>query len=117
MTTRLLSTLLGLALLAALAAAALVAQRPAGSLRDRSGPLDEQEEARMPDGRSRTLLTLKSDVEKSSQDMAKVLELAKELHDEIERNGFHTVDVRSVQKADQIIRLVKRVKGRLSRSR
>ena len=71
----------------------------------------------MPDGRSRTLMTLKNDVEKSSQDMAKVLELAKELHEEIERNAFHTVDVRSVQKADQIIRLMRRVKGRLSRRR
>ncbi len=117
MKTRVLRTLLGLALLSALSGTALDAQGPAGQRRNRSGPFGEPEEARMPDGRSRTLLTLKSDVDKSSQDMAKVLELAKELHDEIERNGIHTVDLRSVQKADEIIRLVKRVKGRLSRSR
>lgn len=71
----------------------------------------------MPDGRSRTLMILKSDAEKSSDDMERVVELATELQEEIERNEFHTVDLRSIRKAEEIIKLVRRVKGRLSRMR
>ena len=70
----------------------------------------------MPDGRSRTLIILKKDAEKSREDMAKVLELAAELRDEVEQNEFHTVDLGSVRKAEEIIRLVKRVKSRLSKA-
>ncbi len=71
----------------------------------------------MPDGRSRTLMILKSDAEKSSDDMERVVELATQLQEEIERNEFHTVDLRSIRKAEEIIKLVRRVKGRLSRMR
>lgn len=71
---------------------------------------------RMPDGRSRTLMILKKDAEKSREDMAKVVELATELRDEVEQNEFHTVDLGSVRKAEEIIKLVKRVKSRLSKA-
>ena len=71
----------------------------------------------MPDGRSRTLMILKSDAEKSTDDMERVVELATQLQEEIERNEFHTVDLRSIRKAEEIIKLVRRVKGRLSRMR
>lgn len=71
---------------------------------------------RMPDGRSRTLIILKKDVERSSKDMARVVELATELQEEIEKNQFHTVDLGSVRKAEEIIKLVRRVKGRLSKA-
>ncbi len=72
--------------------------------------------ATLPDGRSRTLSILKKDVDKSSEDMDRVVELATELRDEIEKNQFHTVDLRSVRKAEEIVKLVRRVKSRLSRS-
>ena len=81
-----------------------------GSTRDGIGPT-------MPDGRSRALLILKKEVEKSTDDMARVIELATELQTEIETNQFHTVDIRSVRKAEEIIKIVRRVKGRMSRSR
>ena len=84
--------------------------------RNPSDPLSDGVSPRMPDGRSRTLIILKKDVEKSSEDMAKVIELAKELQSEIEANEFHTVDIRSVRKAEEIIKIVRRVKTRLSRS-
>ena len=77
----------------------------------------DEQQPRLPDGRSLTLAVLKNDVEKSSDDMAKVLSLATELREEIERNQFHTVDLGSVRKAEEIIKLVKRVKSRLSRGR
>lgn len=102
--------------LVALLAPASEAQSRDSLGRGGSEPFGGGVDAKMPDGRSRTLLTLKSDAEKSSEDMAKVVELAKELQEEIETNQFHTVDLGSVRKAEEIIRLVRRVKGRLSRS-
>ena len=105
----------GIVLVAALALPSLVAQ---GS-RQRGGfgsePFGTEREKRMPDGRSRTLMLLKSDVDKSTADMAKVIELATDLQKDIERNQFHTVDLGSVRKAEEILKLVKRVKSRLSR--
>ncbi len=62
------------------------------------------------------MIILKKDVERSSEDMAKVVELATELREEIEKNQFHTVDLRSVRKAEEIIKLVRRVKSRLSKA-
>ncbi|MDE0105200.1 MAG: hypothetical protein OXN89_22720 [Bryobacterales bacterium] len=102
------TALVGLLLLLA----PVAAQRPGGRQ-----PLGREPEVTMPDGRSRTLMILKSDAEKSSDDMERVVELATELQEEIERNEFHTVDLRSIRKAEEIIKLVRRVKGRLSRMR
>ena len=62
------------------------------------------------------MIILKKDVERSSKDMARVVELATELQEEIEKNQFHTVDLGSVRKAEEIIKLVRRVKGRLSKA-
>lgn len=81
-----------------------------------SEPFGTERDKRMPDGRSRTLMILKSDAEKSSADMAKVIELATALQKEIDENQFHTVDLGSVRKAEEIIKLVRRVKSRLSRA-
>ena len=81
-----------------------------------SEPFGTERGKRMPDGRSRTLMILKSDAEKSSADMAKVIELATALQKEIDQNQFHTVDLGSVRKAEEIVKLVRRVKSRLSRA-
>lgn len=94
----------------------LVAQTRDGAGGTRPGSFGRGLDPRMPDGRSRTLVILKKDVKRSSEDMARVVDLATQLRDEIEKNEFHTVDLGSVRKAEEIIRLVRRVKARLSRS-
>ncbi len=81
------------------------------------GSFGSESEQRMPDGRSRTLMILKSDAKKSRADITKVIELATLLKEEIEANQFHTVDLQSVRKAEEIITLVRRVKSRLTRRR
>ena len=88
-----------------------VAQRRDGRFGRDPGKIRET----LPDGRSRTLITLKNDADKSRADMARVVDLATELQQEIEKNEFHTVDLGSVRKAEEILKLVKRVKARLSR--
>lgn len=82
---------------------------------DATGGLGRDRTKRMPDGRDRTLVILKQDAEKSTEDMQRVIDLAKELLEDVEKNKFHTVDVRSVRKADEILKLVKRVKSRMVR--
>ena len=94
----------------------LAAQSRDGAGASGPGSFGRGLDPRMPDGRSRTLVILKKDVKRSSEDMARVVELATELREEIEKNQFHTVDLGSVRKAEEIIRLVRRVKSRLSRS-
>ena len=79
------------------------------------GQFENRGAKRMPDGRDRTLAILKKDAEKSTEDMAKVVELAQELREDVEKNQYHTVDLGSVRKADEIIKLMKRVKSRLVR--
>ncbi len=101
--------------------ALLLAQPATAQRRGTAGPLGgtlgDEPERTMPDGRSRTLLLLKSDAKKSSEDMARVVKLAAELQEDVERNEFHTVDLGSVRKAEEIIKLVRRVKTRLIRAR
>lgn len=82
---------------------------------DAAGGVGSGRPKRMPDGRDRTLVILKQDAEKSTEDMQRVIDLAKELLADVEKNEFHTVDVRSVRKADEIVKLVKRVKSRMVR--
>ena len=103
-----------------LATALLLASATAQIGSDRRGsgspPFGRDVPDRLPDGRSRTLMVLKKDAERSSADMARVIELATALQSDIEKNEFHTVDLGSVRKAEEIIKLVKRVKTRMSRA-
>lgn len=76
----------------------------------------EEDEPRMPDGRSRKLMILKSDVEKSKEDIAKLIALAEELQEDIDRNEYHTVDLGAVRKTQEIEKLVKRIRARMKRA-
>jgi hypothetical protein len=72
-------------------------------------------EVRMPDGRLQRDLILKDDVRRSLEDVDKVIELAQELKDEIEKNQTYVVSVTSIKKTEEIEKLVKRIRGRLRR--
>lgn len=76
----------------------------------------KEDEPRMPDGRSRKLMILKSDVEKSKEDIAKLIALAEELQEDIDRNEYHTVDLGAVRKTQEIEKLVKRIRARMKRA-
>lgn len=75
----------------------------------------DEQDPKMPDGSSRTLMVLKSDAKKSTQDIEKVIALVTELQQEIERNEYHVVDLGSLRKTEEIERLVKRIRGRMKR--
>jgi hypothetical protein len=75
----------------------------------------EETDHKLPDGSSRTLMVLKSDAKKSKADIEKLIELAGELQQEIERHEYHVVDLGSLRKTEEIERLIKRIKGRMKR--
>ena len=58
---------------------------------------------------------LKADFERSKKDIAEILQLAKELQEEVEKNEEFVIDLRSVRKAERIERLSRNVKNRMKR--
>jgi len=72
-------------------------------------------ESRLPGGKSRNLEILKEDFKRSKKDIAEILQLAKELQEEIDKNEEFVVDLRSIRKAERIERLGRNVKNRMKR--
>lgn len=87
-----------------LAAALLLAQQPPAERHDR-----------LPNGKSRTRELIKHDYEKSLEDVASILALARELEAELEANTEHVVSLESLRKAEQIESLSKRLQSRMKR--
>ncbi len=75
----------------------------------------KEPEPRMPDGSSRRLTILKSDAKRSKEDIEKLIALAHELREDIERNEYHVVDLGAIRKTEEIEKLVKRIRGRMKR--
>ncbi len=81
-------------------------------------PLAAQEPTlpkRLPDGRSRELAILKDDHEKSLDDIAKILELAAELEEEMREQTEHVTNLESLRKAEKIESLAKSLQRRMKR--
>ena len=70
---------------------------------------------RLPDGRSRKLAILKSDHEKSLEDIARIRELAAQLEEEIQQQTAHVNSLESMRKAEKIEELAKSLQKRMKR--
>ncbi len=75
----------------------------------------EPQPQRLPDGRLQSLAILKADYEKSKEDIAKLIELAQQLEEEIQKNQEFVVDLRSLRKVEDIEELAGRIKKRMKR--
>lgn len=75
----------------------------------------EDEPRRLPDGRSQTEAILKADHKKMLEDAAELLRLAEDLKMELEKNDRHVVSVGMLKKTEEIEKLAKRIRGRLTR--
>jgi hypothetical protein len=71
--------------------------------------------ARLPDGRSRELMILKEDHEKSLADIAEIRRLAAELEEEITAQTAHVTSLDSLHKAEKIEDLAQRIQKRMKR--
>jgi len=76
----------------------------------------EEQPPRLPDGRSQTEAILKADHEKMLKDAAELLRLAEDLKMELEKNDRHVVSVGMLKKTEEIEKLAKRIRNRLTRN-
>ena len=70
---------------------------------------------RLPNGKSRSMAVIKSDLEKSKRDIKKTIELAEELQKNLEMACEFIVDISSVRKAEKIEQLGRKIKKRFIR--
>jgi hypothetical protein len=78
-------------------------------------PQREQEDVKLPSGKSQRDAILKVDHEKSLQDAGELVKLTEELKIELEKNDRHVLSVSSLKKLEEIEKLAKRIRGRLKR--
>ena len=95
------------ALLAAFAWMAL------GQSRDRTPVPDPQQDVTLPNGKSQRAEILKAEREQNLKDSAQLVNLAKELQDEIEKNESYVLPLSALKKTDEIEKLAKRIRSRL----
>jgi hypothetical protein len=76
----------------------------------------EEPPPRLPDGRSQTEAILKADHQKTLKDAAELLRLAEDLKMELEKNDRHVLSVGTLKKTEEIEKLAKRIRSRLTRN-
>lgn len=90
------------------AAAAWLAFAQAGG--SSSGiPGDQQ----LPNGKSQRAEILKAEREQNIKDSAQIVDLARELQQELEKNESYVLSMASLKKTDEIEKLAKRIRNRL----
>jgi hypothetical protein len=70
---------------------------------------------RLPDGRLQSLAILKADYEKSKEDIAKLIDLAHEVEEELKKNQEFVLDLRSLRKIEDIEDIAGKIKRRMKR--
>jgi hypothetical protein len=92
---------------------AVDAQRGGG----RGGPPgEEQDDARLPNGKSQRDEILKAEHEQNLKDAAQLIELSEQLKEDLEKNDRFVVSMATLKKTDDIEKLVKKIRTRLRRN-
>jgi len=66
-----------------------------------------------PNGKSQRAEILKAEREQNIKDSAQIVELAKDLQQELEKNESYVLSMSSLKKTDEIEKLAKRIRNRL----
>jgi len=74
-----------------------------------------QDDAPLPDGKSKQDEILKADHEKDLKDAAQLIELAEQLKQDLEKNDRHVLSISTVKKTEEIEKLAKHIHSRLVR--
>ncbi len=77
---------------------------------------DQNEGPRLPNGKLQRDEILKAEYEQNLKDAARLVELAEELQQELEKNDRFVLSMSSVKKTDDIEKLVKKIRSRLRRN-
>ena len=75
----------------------------------------EQQDRKLPNGKSQRDEIVKADYKRNVQDAAELSQLARELNDDLEKSGSNTVSVKTIKKLDDIEKLARSIRGRLKR--
>ena len=74
---------------------------------------DPQSDVKLPNGKSQRAEILKAEREQNIKDAAQLVDLSKELQQEIEKNEAYVLSLGTIKKTDEIEKVVKRIRGRL----
>jgi hypothetical protein len=70
-------------------------------------------DVQLPNGKSQRAEILKVEREQNIKEAAQIVELAKDLQQELEKNESYVLSMSSLKKTDEIEKLAKRIRGRL----
>ncbi len=74
---------------------------------------DPQQDVTLPNGKSQRAEILKAERQQNIKDAAQLVDLAKDLQQEIEKNESYVLSISALKKTDEIEKLVKRIRGRI----
>lgn len=76
---------------------------------------EEQQDVKLPSGKSQRDEILKADHQKSLRDVAEIVKLAQDLRAELDKTDYHVLSVSALKKTEDIEKLARQIKGRLRR--
>jgi hypothetical protein len=76
-------------------------------------PTSPPGDVQLPSGKSQRAEILKSERVQNIKEAAQIVELAKDLQQELEKNESYVLSMASLKKTDEIEKLAKRIRGRL----
>ncbi len=80
---------------------------------DRPPVGDPQQDVTLPNGKSQRAEILKAERKQNIKDAAQLVEIAKDLQEELEKNESYVLPLTALKKTDEIEKLAKRIRGRL----
>ena len=111
------STLRRCTLAVALAAMSLFAlNQRGGAGRDQSPATVPEDPLRLPSGKLQRDEILKAEYEQNLKDAAKLIEMAEELKEDLEKNDRYVLSISTLKKTDDIEKLVKKIRSRMRHS-
>ena len=84
-----------------------------GQSRGGGNPVGPPGDVQLPNGKSQREEILKAERQQNIKEAAQIVDLAKELQQELEKNESYVLSMASLKKTDEIEKLAKRIRGRL----
>jgi len=73
----------------------------------------QDDDVKLPNGKSQKEEILKAEFEQNTKDATQLVDLAQQLQQDIEKQGYSVVSMSTLKKTDDIEKLVKRIRSRL----
>src|ERR1700694_4691218 len=97
-------------------AVSLLALQQSGTRATGQTPGVQEDPARLPNGKLQRDEILKAEHEQNLKDAARLLEMAEELKQDLEKNDHYVLSLSTLKKTDDIEKLVKKIRSRMRHS-